>query len=243
MQTEEMETVDGVADVCQHPRMQYMKPKMVASKTSDTGGFTIGKWYCPDCDDYFGTFVNGTPMDVVTIPLVSMKRMKAEAAVTSAKKKREEHSEGKQPDPSLARSKIERNGLKAGTVAPGFKLPLANGSAEVALADYFGQRVVLLFSDPNCAPCDAVVPEVQAAHERGVKVLMISRRDAAATVMKAAKLGLTFPIVMQKAWEISLKYGKFATPMMYVVGPDGTLETDVISGSKEIPVRLRGMSG
>jgi len=243
MQTEEMETVDGVVEVCQHPNMQYMKPKMVASKTSDSGGFIIGKWHCPDCHDDFGTFFNGERVEVVTLPLVSLKRMKAESAVAAAKKKREEVPEGKQPDPSLARSKIERNGLKSGTVAPGFKLPLANGSAEVALADYAGERLVLVFSDPNCGPCDAVVPEVQAAHERGVKVLMISRRDAAATVAKAEKLGLTFPIVMQKQWEISLRYGKFATPMMYVVGPDGTLETDVISGSKEIPTRLRGMSG
>ena len=37
------------------------------------------------------------------------------------------------------------------------------------------------------------------------KCSMISRRDAEATAAKAAALGLSFPIVMQKQWEISLQ--------------------------------------
>jgi peroxiredoxin len=144
-----------------------------------------------------------------------------------------------QPDPSLARSKITRDGLKKGAVAPEFKLPLADGSAEVALSDYRGQRLVLVFVAPNCGPCDAVAPVLQEAHERGVKVLAISRKDAEATKAKADKMGLTFPIVMQKVWEISRLYGMFATPMVYVIGPDGVLETDVVLGSEEIPALIK----
>src|ERR1700690_2733527 len=53
----------------------------------------------------------------------------------------------------LAESHIERNGLKAGTPAPGFRLPDLQGHT-VSLEDYRSQRVLLVFSDPHCGPCD-----------------------------------------------------------------------------------------
>ena len=100
---------------------------------------------------------------------------------------------GKQPDPSLARSRLNRSGLKAGAVAPEFRLPLVEGG-ELALADLRGRRVLLVFSDPNCGPCDELAPRLQELHlERpDLQVLVISRRDAEATRAKAAALGLTF---------------------------------------------------
>jgi hypothetical protein len=59
---------------------------------------------------------------------------------------------------------------------------------------------------------------------------MISRRDADATRAKAAELGLSFPIVMQKSWEISLKYAKFATPIGYLIDEQGVIASDVAVG-------------
>ena len=56
-----------------------------------------------------------------------------------------------------------------------------------------------------------------------LRVLVISRRDAEATRAKAESLGLTYPIVMQKQWELSLKYGMFATPIGYLIDEQGVL--------------------
>ena len=65
-------------------------------------------------------------------------------------------------------------------------------------------------------------------------MVVISRRDAEATRAKAKALGLTFPIVMQKQWEISLKYGMFATPTGYLIDEQGIVVNDVAVGVKPI---------
>jgi hypothetical protein len=49
-----------------------------------------------------------------------------------------------------------------------------------------------------------------------------------------AKLGLTFPVVLQKEWEISLRYGMFATPIGYVIDEQGVIVTDVAVGVEPI---------
>ena len=69
-----------------------------------------------------------------------------------------------------------------------------------------------------------------------LQVLMVSRRDAEATRAKAAKLGLTFSIVMQDQWEISLKYAMFATPIGYLIDEQGIILKDVAVGVAPILV-------
>ncbi|MBC7854589.1 MAG: TlpA family protein disulfide reductase [Pirellulaceae bacterium] len=138
-------------------------------------------------------------------------------------------------DPSLARSRLNRNGLKAGTEAPDFRLPRIDGG-ELSLADFQGQRVLLVFSDPDCGPCDELAPRLQEIHIQrpDLEVLVVSRRDLEANRTKAAALGLTFPIVLQKQWEISLKYAKFATPIGYLIDEQGILASDVAVGVEPI---------
>jgi len=142
---------------------------------------------------------------------------------------------GKQPDPSLAKSRLNRSGLKAGAVAPEFRLPLLAGG-ELSLAELRGRRVLLVFSDPNCGPCDELAPLLQVLHvERpDLQVLVISRRDTEATSAKATALGLTFPIAMQQQWEISKEYGMFATPIGYLIDEQGIVAKDVAVGVKPI---------
>ncbi|HKA05800.1 MAG TPA: redoxin domain-containing protein, partial [Gemmataceae bacterium] len=139
------------------------------------------------------------------------------------------------PHPSLARSRLNRAGLKAGTVGPEFKLPLLSGG-ELALSDLRGRRVLLVFSDPKCGPCDELAPRLQELHRSrpDIQVLVISRRDTKATRAKAEALGLTFPIVMQRQWEVSLQYGMFATPIGYLVDERGIIVKDVAVGVEPI---------
>jgi peroxiredoxin len=141
----------------------------------------------------------------------------------------------KQPDPSLARSRLNRSGLKAGTAAPDFRLTLVEGG-ELSLAELRGKRVLLVFSDPNCGPCDELAPQLERLQleQPELHVLMVSRDDAEATRAKAAALGLNFAIVMQKQWEISLKYGMFATPIGYLIDEHGMIARDVAVGVEPI---------
>jgi peroxiredoxin len=141
----------------------------------------------------------------------------------------------KHPDPSLARSRLNRSGLKAGAVAPEFTLPRIDGG-ELSLSDLRGERVLLVFSDPDCGPCDELAPRLQALHvqQPDLQVLVISRRDSDATRAKAQSLGLSYPIVLQKQWEVSLKYGMFATPIGYLIDEQGTVLKDVAVGVEPI---------
>jgi peroxiredoxin len=134
-------------------------------------------------------------------------------------------------DPSLARSRLNRNGLKAGVPAPDFRLPCIDGG-ELSLADFRGERVLLVFSDPDCGPCDELAPQLQAIHlqRSELQVLVVSRRDFEANRAKAAALGLTFPILLQKQWEVSLKYAMFATPIGYLIDEQGFLASNVAVG-------------
>jgi peroxiredoxin len=132
---------------------------------------------------------------------------------------------------SLAGSRLNRSGLKAGVSAPDFRLPRIDGG-ELALAEQRGGRVLLVFSDPDCGPCDELAPRLQELHLQrpDLQVLVVSRRDAEATRAKAAGLGLSFPIVVQKQWEISLLYGMFSTPVAYLIDEEGILLSDVAVG-------------
>lgn len=151
------------------------------------------------------------------------------------KREKKDAPKEKLPHHSLERSRLKRDGLKAGDKAPEFQLPRIDGG-KLAMEDLRGERVLLVFSDPECGPCDELAPHLQQIHEQrsDVKVLMISRKDIGLNVAKAARLGLTFPIVIQKRWEISLQYAMFATPIGYLIDEQGILLRDVAVGVEPI---------
>jgi peroxiredoxin len=142
---------------------------------------------------------------------------------------------------SLARSKIARNGLKAGTPAPLFRLPRLDGG-ELALEDLRGSRVLLVFSDPHCGPCEALAPLLEQSHREHpeLRVVMISRGDPKENRAKVKQHALTFPVVLQQQWEISRRYAMFATPIAYLIDETGVITHDVAAGEDAIRNLLTG---
>jgi peroxiredoxin len=135
----------------------------------------------------------------------------------------------------LSESRLNRSGLKGGTPAPNFRLARLEGG-DLALEEYRGRQVLLVFSDPQCGPCDQLAPHLERLHHerRDLQVLMVSRQDVETNRQKVAKLGLTFPVVLQKSWEISLLYAMFATPVGYLIDEQGVLASDVAVGVEPI---------
>jgi peroxiredoxin len=136
---------------------------------------------------------------------------------------------------SLARSKIKRDGLKAGTPAPDFRLPCLDGT-ERSLQAFRGRRVLLVFSDPHCGPCQALAPHLEQFHRahRNLSVVMISRGEPKENRAKVKEHGLTFPVLLQQQWEISRLYAMFATPMAYLIDEQGVILNDVAVGVEPI---------
>ena len=132
---------------------------------------------------------------------------------------------------SLTDSRINRSGLLAGTPAPVFQLPCVGGG-EVSLASYRGRRVLLVFSDPQCSPCNELAPHLEHLHRNrpDLEVVMVSRGNVEENREKAAQLGLTFPVVLQKQWEVSRDYGMFGTPIGYLIDEKGTIAANVAAG-------------
>jgi peroxiredoxin len=137
----------------------------------------------------------------------------------------------------LAQSHIERDGLPAGTPAPLFELPDIAGST-VSLAGFRDRRVLLVFSDPNCGPCDQVAPHLVRLHREqsgsDLSIVMIGRGDRNENRRKAQQHGFEFPVAVQRRWEISKQYGIFATPVAFLIGKDGVITHNVARGVDEI---------
>ena len=136
----------------------------------------------------------------------------------------------------ITESRLERNGLEAGTPAPDFTLLDLDG-AERSLAEYRGKAVLLVFSDVGCGPCDALAPDLVKLHKRRGKelqLLMVSRGGREANRLKAKENGYKFPVLVQKGWEVSKRYAMFATPIAYLIDADGVIARDVAVGHEAI---------
>lgn len=131
----------------------------------------------------------------------------------------------------VAESKLLRTGLPAGSLAPDFRLPLLRGGA-LALHEFRGRQVLLVFSDPHCGPCNALAPRLERRARRTprVQVLMVSRGEVEENEVKATQHRLSFPILLQRKWEISRAYGMFATPIAFLINEQGHTSSDVAIG-------------
>jgi peroxiredoxin len=136
----------------------------------------------------------------------------------------------------VSESSIVRDGLPPGIEAPNFVLKDLDGNTH-ALHDYRGKPVLLVFSDVDCGPCEYLSPplvELAEKKARKVQVLMITRGDEEQNREKAQAFGYTFPVLLQKSWEISKLYGMFATPIGYLIDKDGMIEKEVAVGPEPI---------
>lgn len=145
--------------------------------------------------------------------------------------------ESAHPGTAVPGSRLNREGLPVGSQAPSFVLPDLAGTRR-ALAEFRGKRVLLVFSDPECGPCQALTPGLVELYRRhrndNLEVVMISRGEVEANRAKAEAYGITFPVVLQRRWEISREYAMFATPAGYLLDERGTITKQVAVGPEEI---------
>src|SRR5262245_60519744 len=68
-----------------------------------------------------------------------------------------------------------RSGLAPGRRAPDFTLPCIGGG-DVALSSFSGRKVLLVFVQAGCGPCQEIVPELNklAARVRNLQILAVN---------------------------------------------------------------------
>ena len=135
------------------------------------------------------------------------------------------------------RAENVRQGLPPGTEAPNFRLSDLTGR-EQELVDYRGDRVLLVLSDPDCGPCNVLAPDLEQIHlanqRNGLRVVMVSRGDVAFNRQKVRQYKLTFPVLLQRQWEVSQAYGMYTTPVGYLVDERGILASGAAVGADAI---------
>ena len=134
------------------------------------------------------------------------------------------------PEPAAA-------GLPVGSPAPEFSLPGLHGDT-VTLASLraAGRPVLLVFTDPGCGPCKALLPRIgqwQRQHADSLTVALISRGDAEEMRAEAAEHEVA-TVLSEPKRETSAAYQADATPTAVLVARDGTIGSPPAGGETAI---------
>jgi methylamine dehydrogenase accessory protein MauD len=126
-----------------------------------------------------------------------------------------------------------REGLKPGRRAPDFTLPGADGN-EVALHDFAGREVLLVFTQSGCSPCQKIVPELNRLADGGAsRVVVVNNGDPEAARKWSAEVGARFPVLAQDHFAVSKLYQVFATPFAFLIDETGVIASKGIIQSRQ----------
>lgn len=138
-------------------------------------------------------------------------------------------------------------GLLVGSSAPAFALPDLSGQT-VALETILAtdRPAMLVFTSPDCAPCNALMPDLgrwQAEYSEDLAITIISRGTVEENRKKSAEHGLQ-NILLQELRELEMAYGVNGTPSAVVVETDGRIVSELATGADAM-LRLlnRALSG
>jgi len=128
-------------------------------------------------------------------------------------------------------------GLPLGSAAPRFSLSDLDG--ETLTLDSLrasNKPVMLLFTDSNCSPCTAMLPEIglwQEEHQDKLTIALVSQGDSEENRDKASEHSLT-NVMIQEDSEVSEAYAVSGTPSAMLVSTDGTVASPVAGGTEHI---------
>jgi peroxiredoxin/uncharacterized membrane protein YphA (DoxX/SURF4 family) len=138
----------------------------------------------------------------------------------------------------------EDEGLPADQPAPAFALSGVHG--ETLTLDALrapGKPVLLVFSDPGCGPCGALLPKIaewQREHSGVLTIAVISRGSAADNRARSTEHGLSH-VLLQRDREVANAYNVAGTPSAVLVRADGMLDGKPSAGSAAIEARVAAL--
>jgi peroxiredoxin/uncharacterized membrane protein YphA (DoxX/SURF4 family) len=131
----------------------------------------------------------------------------------------------------------EEEGLPVGAPAPAFSLSGLYGETMTLDSLRAAEKpVLLLFTDPSCGPCNAMMSDVakwQRDLSEKLTIAVISRGSLEENRNKAKQHSLT-QVLMQQDNEVANAYQTYGTPTAVLVRPDGTIGSAAAGGAQAI---------
>ncbi|WP_409293083.1 peroxiredoxin family protein [Peribacillus sp. SCS-37] len=125
-------------------------------------------------------------------------------------------------------------GVEPGNIAPDFTLSTLDGKT-VSLSDYKGKKVLLNFWATWCPPCKKEIPEMKEYAERmpDNEVILAVNMDPKADVKGfAAKMGMNFPVLLDKEDKVNSAYKVISIPTTYFIDSNGHISHKIIGQMK-----------
>ncbi len=120
-----------------------------------------------------------------------------------------------------------------------FMLPDMAGNV-VRLFDLRGRPILLNIWATWCYPCRAEMPSMNALYQdyrtKGLAIVAVATDQEGKPVVAPflQSYRLTFPVLLQRSWEVSKQYGMFATPIAFLIDEQGVIDREAAVGSDAI---------
>lgn len=138
-------------------------------------------------------------------------------------------------------------GLAVGSPAPEFTLPSVAGHV-TSLSDLRARgaaAVLLVFSDPACGPCSALLPDIADWQHRlsdRLTIALVSTGGVEENLLKAREHQLS-DVLVQNDREVASRYQAHGTPSALLISVDGRIASHLARGSEAIEALVERPSG
>ncbi len=141
---------------------------------------------------------------------------------------------------------LQSVGITMGSVAPGFALPMLADGAIITLDELRASQrpVVLIFSEPGCGPCTALLPDIAnwvREYSSVLTIAMVTRGPAELVRSKLENHDVKY-VLLQRDREVATAYHVTGTPAAVVVDSDGRVGSFIATGAQAITSLVVGIS-
>lgn len=134
---------------------------------------------------------------------------------------------------------LPATGLPIGATAPTFRLnDLSGQTLTLEGLRAAGNPVMLLFTDPNCGPCQRLLPDVglwQSEYGDELTIALLSRGTVDENLAKTSEHGIR-NVILQNDREVREAYRVAGTPSAVIIRYDGTIGSETAAGAEAITI-------
>jgi peroxiredoxin len=118
--------------------------------------------------------------------------------------------------------------IEPGFPAPAFSLPVLGGDESLSLESLRGKVVLLNFWATWCKPCEDEMPAMESLYRaigsQGFELVAVSVDDDRQRVEEfTARMGLTFPVLLDPEKQVAGAYQSYRFPESYLIDRAGVL--------------------